>query len=243
MAKGDKRLDGQLSSLAALAEPLRRRLYLYVRRVGGETSRDQAARALRISRNLAAFHLDKLVEAGLLDASYRRLTARTGPGAGRPSKLYRPSSGTIDVSLPPRRYDVAARLLARAMEAGGTVEELERAAAEWGAAAGRAARESHPEPPDGAAAARLAMRALAEAGFEPRREESGDIVLGNCPFDSLRAEARTLVCGMNLALCRAMILEIGGAAWLARLAPSPERCCVVIRGGLDPARRRNDPTL
>src|SRR5918911_20308 len=53
-------------------------------------------------RDLAAFHLDKLVEAGLLEASFRRLGERRGPGAGRPAKLYRRGAGEVAASLPPR---------------------------------------------------------------------------------------------------------------------------------------------
>src|SRR5215470_13271573 len=90
----------QLESLQILTEPVRRDLYRYVAERGGEVGRDEAATALGISRALAAFHLDKLVEAGLLETSFRRLSGLKGPGAGRPSKLYRRSSVRIEVSLP-----------------------------------------------------------------------------------------------------------------------------------------------
>src|SRR5215471_18127053 len=106
-----ERLQDQLSSLAALEDPLRRRLYFFVAEQPEEVGRDQAARALKISRSLAAFHLDKLVEAGLLETSFKRLSNRRGPGAGRPSKLYRRSPRQIDVSLPERRYELAGQLM------------------------------------------------------------------------------------------------------------------------------------
>src|SRR6058998_2069336 len=111
MSKSDKQLERQLEDLSVLADPVRRALYLHVLSRNDDVSRDQAARALRISRALAAFHLDKLVEAGLLEVSFRRLSGRSGPGAGRPSKLYRRSPQQIDMTLPARRYELAARLL------------------------------------------------------------------------------------------------------------------------------------
>src|SRR5512134_1888530 len=104
-----------IGRIAALADPVRRALYEYVAGSGDDVSRDQAARAARVARPLAAFHLDKLVEHGLLETSYRRLTGRRGPGAGRPAKLYRRSALQLDISLPARDYELAARLFARAL--------------------------------------------------------------------------------------------------------------------------------
>src|SRR5256886_10040452 len=109
--------ERQIAAIASLHEPARRGLYLYVSSRRREVGRDEAARALRISRALAAFHLDKLVQQGLLDASYRRLTARRGPGAGRPAKLYHRSTRQLDLTLPERRYELAGRVFARALTA------------------------------------------------------------------------------------------------------------------------------
>src|SRR2546425_96197 len=137
------RLETELAAVAALAEPIRRRLYLHVLE-RGEVSREQAARGLDMSRALAAFHLDKLVEHGLLDVRYRRLTGRTGRGAGRPAKLYRRSTRELQVALPERHYELLARVLARAVGAGagwkGPVA-ARRAARRFGAALGAAERE------------------------------------------------------------------------------------------------------
>lgn len=105
----------QIDTVAALAEPLRRRLYEYVVAQPQEVSRDQAAAGVGVDRAVAAFHLDRLVREGLLEASYRRLGSRTGPGAGRPSKLYRRGPAQVTVSLPQREYELAARLLLRAV--------------------------------------------------------------------------------------------------------------------------------
>src|ERR1051325_858169 len=111
-------LERQIRAIALLDEPRRRRLYRYVRTRRREVGRDEAARALHMSRALAAFHLDKLAEHGLLETSYRRLRHRRGPGAGRPAKLYRRSTRTLAPALPARRYDLAPQSLAPALGGG-----------------------------------------------------------------------------------------------------------------------------
>src|SRR5579859_5431142 len=143
--------ESQLAATALLAEPVRRSLYLFVVRQADAVSRDQAAEGVGIERSLAAFHLDKLVEGGLLEATYRRLHGRTGPGAGRPSKLYRRSAVEIDVNVPERRYQLLAQLLA------GAVGSSDEAATALGAAA-RQLGES------------LGTEARTDAGPRPDRE-------------------------------------------------------------------------
>src|SRR5215210_4980262 len=93
-------LAAQISAIAALNEPIRRALYTYVAEQAGPVGRDEAAEAAGITRELAAFHLDRLLDEGLLDVEYRRLSGRSGPGAGRPAKLYHPSRRQVQVSLP-----------------------------------------------------------------------------------------------------------------------------------------------
>src|SRR5262245_18737586 len=139
-----KALADQIARIAVLDEPLRRDLYLFVSNRGGEVSRDEAAKALHVSRALVAFHLDKLVEGGLLETTYRRISGRTGPGAGRPAKLYRLSSQQVEFSLPERRYELAAQLLLQALErmpaknSGAALHEVARA---WGQRLGVEARD------------------------------------------------------------------------------------------------------
>jgi predicted ArsR family transcriptional regulator len=183
-----------------------------------------------VSRALAAFHLDKLVEADLLQATFRRLSGRKGPGAGRPSKLYRRSSAQFDVSLPQRRYELAAHVLTQALakaESEATLEALRSAAREWGK---RLAKESAAGTSRGDPLGRAA-RALGACGFEPHgtTHSEGEVVLRNCPFDSLRTESRDLICAMNLALIEGLLAGLGVEGVHARLSPRPGMCCVALR--------------
>ncbi len=222
----------QIESLAALGEPVRRRLYLYVASRGGDVSRGEAARAIRVSRALAAFHLDKLVEVGLLETTFRRLSSRTGPGAGRPSKLYRRAPTRIDLSLPQRRYELAAQVLAAAVGdtgAGNGLEALRHAARDRGRQMGK----DQIPGSGGRRPLERAARALATCGFEPYQTPDGVVVLRNCPFDSLRGDRRELICGMNLALIQGLVDGLGLGTVSARLAPREGMCCVAL--GDEPA--------
>lgn len=229
-----------IEALALLDEPARRALYDAVVGVGQPLSRDEAAAAAGVSRALAAFHLDKLVGAGLLDVEYRRLSGRTGPGAGRPSKLYRRGSREVDVSLPERHYEVPAELLATALEqlAGPTPPDALRSAAhELGEEIGAVARQrSGPRP------SRRRLRAALEAtldarGYEPAETPAGEIRLRNCPFHALVEDHRDLVCNMNLALADGILDGLGDDRLCARLDPQPGQCCVAISAA-SPVQRR-----
>lgn len=221
----------ELSSLAALGDPTRRRLYEYVvsRRAG--VGRDEAAQAVGISRMLAAFHLDKLVTAGLLSPDYRRLTGRRGPGAGRPSKIYRRSSRQFAVMLPVRRYVDAAHLFATAVEAAGprATRALYRAAVGWGREMGAAARELAGPRPGHDRLIHAAEQVLRAYGFEPVRS-NGDLLLQNCPFDALVQRHGETVCRMNLELLTGFVEGVKARGLAARLKPHDERCCVLLRG-------------
>lgn len=218
----------QIEKLGTIVDPVRRRLYLFVCSQPDEVSRDRAAEATGVARALAAFHLDKLVEAGLLEAAFRRLSARTGPGAGRPSKLYRRANAQMDVTLPERRYEWAAQMLMRAVgesAAPETLAALKSAARSQGERIGRdlagASRAADP--------LRRAARALETCGFQPERTADGHWVLRNCPFDSLREGCREVTCGMNLSLIEGVLVGIGEPEVSASLEPQPDHCCVALR--------------
>ena len=220
--------EDQVRRLASLSEPTRRNVYTYVAGQGREVSRDETSEALGISRSLAAFHLDKLAEEGLLEISFRRLGPGKGPGAGRPSKLYRRSGARIDVSLPRTQYAFAARLLTRAILEGGTPERLFTLAREHGLEIGSEARRRAGARPKKAALMGIALTVLSEYGFEPFLGTQGDILLRNCPFDAAVEVSKEIVCGMNLRLMEGLVAGLRLAGVSARLDPKPGYCCVAI---------------
>jgi predicted ArsR family transcriptional regulator len=222
--------DSGLTAVSSLEDPVRARLYQIVSASREPVSRDDAASAAGIRRPLAAYHLDRLVELGLLAATYERPAGRTGPGAGRPAKLYARSGREFAVTVPPREYEMAARLLAEAVDAdtaGQSRAALRAAARRYGASM---AGQSRP----GRTAGQALEVALARHGFEPWRAEDGTVRLRNCPFHQLAALHPELVCGMNLALLSGLIDSLGQGAMRADLDPGPDRCCVAIRAA-DPA--------
>jgi predicted ArsR family transcriptional regulator len=229
LAEGD--FAERVAGVAALAEPVRRDLYLFVAAQPEPVGRDQAASGVGVPRHTAKFHLDKLVEEGLLVTEFRRLTGRQGPGAGRPAKLYRRAPGEVAVSLPERRYDLAGQLMAAAIDeasgAGTPVRKaLDRAAASFGASLGEQARAGRPARRSVDASISGLCTALASCGYEPRAD--ADLVtLHNCPFDALAREHTDLVCGMNLALVTAAADRLDERL-APRLDPDPGRCCVVV---------------
>jgi predicted ArsR family transcriptional regulator len=220
-----------LDDLAVLAEPVRRRLYLHVAEQTDAVSRDQAAAALNIGRPLAAHHLDRLVEAGLVTAEYRRTSGRTGPGAGRPSKLYRRAvDRELRATLPERRYEVAADLMATALEPRSHgLETLDEVAHRYGATLGTEARR-RAGPRAGAARRREAVASvLTDAGYLPATRDN-ELRLLNCPFHELAQRHRDVTCSMNLALLRGVLAGAGLPEAEARLDPQPGLCCVALRG-------------
>jgi len=194
-----------VDAVAALADPTRRRVYDAVVENPSATGRDDIARSLGIGRTLAAHHLDKLTECGLLEAHFER-----GPNGGRPAKLYRRSQNERSVTVPPRSYVDAAELLAEAIERAGADQMLHKVAERHG----RQAKSGH------------MWEALRDRGYEPRRED-GHIKLRNCPFHQLAQEFPPLVCGMNLALLNGLAQ---GGKWKAKPQMRPEKgyCCVVL---------------
>lgn len=206
-----------MAELSALADPVRRGLYEFVAAQDEPVRRDSAAEAVDISRTLAAYHLDRLVEAGLLSASYGRPAGQGGPGAGRPAKLYRATRDEVSVSLPPRTYDVLAGLLADAVDGDrtGSVRTALFASAE---------DEGRKAAADGADL----LTTLRARGYDPEVVD-GEIDLHNCPFHHLAQRHVDLVCGLNHALLRGVLAARGDDPEGARLTPRPGHCCVTIR--------------
>ncbi|HEY6057473.1 MAG TPA: hypothetical protein VIV06_05535 [Candidatus Limnocylindrales bacterium] len=212
-----------IEAVAVLEEPTRRRLYEWVAAQPHAVGREEAASEVGITRALAAFHLDRLVDAGLLATEFRRLTGRSGPGAGRPAKLYRRSAREVEVSLPARRYGFAAEIFARALDQeGDEAGDVGTVAHEAGIALGRRARQGQ-----GPSAGTLG--ALNDGGYEPVVDEDRTIRLRNCPFHALAATHRDLTCGMNLALAEGIVEGLGIGDIVPELDPQPGWCCVVFR--------------
>jgi predicted ArsR family transcriptional regulator len=221
----------EISILAVLDDPVRRRLYEYVALQPHGVSRNEAAQAVGIQRTLAAFHLDRLAEAGLVSVSFRRPDGRTGPGAGRPAKLYQRGTTEHQVSVPPRDYRRAAELLAEVVDVTGAEPELQRSARSRGAAAGRTARRQAPAEAD----RELVERELAAQGYQPYRDGT-DIRLHNCPFHVLADRYPPLICGMNLALLEGLLAGATAATLEARLDPRPGDCCVALCEAVSPSK-------
>jgi predicted ArsR family transcriptional regulator len=217
--------DADLTALSSLDDPVRGRLHEFVSGAGRPVGRDEAAAAAGIGRALAVYHLDKLVEAGLLSASYQRPAGRGGPGAGRPAKLYARSGRQFSVSAPPRDYELAARLLVEAVGAdrsGRSRTALGHAARQLGAQLGSGGRGSGADP------RQALMTVLREHGFEPFDAADGAVRLRNCPFHHLAQQDRDTVCGMNLALVEGLAAGAGAGGLRAALDPQPGNCCVAI---------------
>jgi predicted ArsR family transcriptional regulator len=225
-----------LAAIALLAEPVRQRLYHYVRDRREPVGREEAANHAGISVKLAAFHLDRMADVGLLEVGYRRLTGRVGPGAGRTAKVYTPSPRSFSIELPQTRYALAASMMATALsgdtseggaaalqEVAGTVGDMLGAEVKAQARTKNGRREA-------------AIRRLEQLGFEPQaRGTGGDLVLRNCVFRELSESHRELVCGMNAALVRGLLagaqlrsLRVEGRPDEERIAESG--CCVRVVG-------------
>ena len=221
----------RVSGIGALAEPVRRELYLYVCAQAQPVGREQVADAVGVALHKVKFHLDRLVDEGLLEVEYARISGKKGPGAGRPAKLYRRGATEVAVSLPERQYALAGELMAQAIEDSASkglpvLEALNVAAAEHGVAMGRAAIERR-GPSTPAEALDIACATLAAHGYEPQAE--GDrVVLANCPFHALTEGHTDMVCGMNFALINAMVHTIDPDTLESHLDAAPGRCCVTL---------------
>ncbi len=218
-------------ALSALDDPTRRRAYDHVAGQGRPVGREEVAAALGIGRTLAAYHLDRLAADGLLSVSYERPAGRSGPGAGRPAKMYDRSEREVTVSVPPRDYGLAARLLAHAAahdEQGETRRALRAAAT----ALGREIAAEAPDRPD--------LEPLLRArGYEPYEDDDGVMRLRNCPFHAVAQTHPEVVCDMNLSLFEGLLGGLDATDAEATLEPGPGRCCVAIRCGQPAAEKRD----
>lgn len=240
---GQSKTDA-LRELSTLADPARQSLYKAVSASDEPITRDAAATAAGISRTLAAYHLDLLVDAGLLGTTFARRDGAGGPGAGRPAKHYYRIQQERNVSVPPRNYELLADLLATAFngDSDGVVHSALLQAADVEGRRFGAERPRQPAVPDPDASDGSTEEAeqgesdqgqlcelLEERGYEPMLESDGSIGLRNCPFHRLSRSHTDLVCGLNHALLSGVLEGRGDDSARAELCPREGRCCVVIR--------------
>ena len=225
----------QLAAIALLADELRQRLYRFVAAQPSPVTRDQAAAAVGISRKLAAFHLDKLTAAGLLQATAPDPASRR-PGPGRAPKAYQPTATELAISIPQRRYEALGDLLAQAIVADGPASSARlganQLARERGQALGEQVRTNRrlgrlgPER-----ALTVVSELLAACGYAPARAPAQlQLVLRNCPFQQLARRAPELVCGLNQEFLAGLLAGLRARRVEAVLQPDPARCCVLLQG-------------
>lgn len=205
-------------------------MYLFARKHPGGVNREQVAREMGISRRLAAFHLDKLADEGLLDFHYARPPGRSGPGAGRPAKVYKAIDLGIEVSLPERRYDLMGGLLADSITAGSDqADQAKKVAFRTGLEVGQEVRRKERlRPPGAERAMSITAEVLDDYGFEPSLID-GELSLMNCPFFALSQSRPDLVCVLNHAFLEGIVRGLGNDTLEVDLLPTPGQCCVRLR--------------
>ena len=216
-----------LQALSSLLDPTRRRLHEFVSHAPNPVGRDEAATAVGVSRSSAAFHLDKLVESGLLRTEFRRLRGRAGPGAGRPAKVYRRSRRRFDVAIPPRQHDVLARLLAESIAARGDRTHV-GAAQTYGRLLGARARRRIPAGASHERVTRCVADVMNELGFEPVPVDDAGLRARNCPFDPLSRRMPSVVCRTSVALVGGVVDGVDAHFLAVNREESPPLCCVIV---------------
>lgn len=210
--------DQGLNAVAALAEPIRKAVYEFVRTSEDAVGRDECASTLKLARNTVAFQLDKLADQGLLHVEFRRINGRGGPGSGRPSKLYSTAQRDVSASIPHREYALAGSIMAKAIERAGAQDRpvatvLAEVARETGQSIG--------------VRAESLLQALSDHGYRPEVHQDGSVGLLDCPFHQLSANHRAIVCSMNLELLTAAV-DGAQAPYRACFDPpsNEHHCCV-----------------
>ncbi|GAA1771723.1 helix-turn-helix transcriptional regulator [Agromyces humatus] len=218
MATDESGYEDDLIAVRVLGDPTRRRVYTAVARSAEPVSRDHVATLLAIPRSTAAFHLERLADAGLLAVEFRRLTGRTGPGSGRPAKVYVRPEAELSVSVPRRHYELAGEVMAEAIgrAVGGDVP-VRDALHEAALRGGRRLAGASADLDD----------ALERAGLEPRID-GDDTVLGTCPFHRLARGNPGVVCELNHAMLCGMAEAVGDDPGRVHLDAGAGGCCIRI---------------
>jgi len=223
-----------MAAIALLADELRQRLYRFVAAQPGPVTRDQAAAAVGISRKLAAFHLDKLAAAGLLETAAPDPASRR-PGPGRAPKAYQPAAAEVAVSVPQRRYDALGEVLVQAIVADGPASSARHTAHQLARERGQGLGERvRGERRLGRLGPERALTVVGEllgvCGYAPARAPQLQLVLRNCPFRQLSRRAPELICGLNQEFLAGLLAGLQTHRIDAVLQPDPARCCVLVQG-------------
>lgn len=228
--RGREPWDDSLDTVAVLGDGVRRRVYAFARAATTPVTREDTAQSVSITRKLAAFHLDRLVDAGLLTsrpadrAEHRRV--------GRTPKIYQPSDTEIRVGIPPRHHDLLAEILVDSLAPsafmGSVIEAAVRVASERGRADGRSVHGTG-LPPSAEDDVGRAVHVLRDRGYEPMRIDENLVRLRNCVFAPTASRSPELVCTLHHAYISGLLTGLGTTDATAVLAPTPGACCVEVQ--------------
>ena len=209
----------RLAAVASLGDEKRRQIFELIAASDGAVGRDDAALALGLPRSTASFHLDRLVQDGLLAVEFHKASGKSGPGSGRPAKMYRQAAGEVAASIPDRNYDLAGELL---------VAAIEHSTATGSAVGESLLATSYRKGHDLAAGSPSLEDFMAGEGYQPRSDGAGGFVLGNCPFHQLSDGHSEVVCAMNGSFLQGAAAACGEQE--ERVAPNsvPGQCCARI---------------
>lgn len=196
----------------------RSRVLAVLQQAGEPVGVSHVAEQLRLHSNTVRFHLDALVEAGLVER-----TAEDRHQPGRPRALYtaHPEGGATGQ----RSYRLLAEILAGFVAA--NVAQPAQAAVQAGQAWGRFLAERPPpfRRVDEHAATEQLTRTLSDIGFAPEAvtsERSRQIRLHHCPFREVAEEHREVVCAIHLGLMQGLLAELEAPIKADRLEPFVE---------------------
>ena len=234
MANGDLTADEFGAAVAAVTsafgDPTRRDIYLFVRSSPDGAKAAEVAEHFELHPNVARHHLEKLAAGSYLDVELERHVS-----AGRPSKRYRAARGTAEthLSFPPKRDDLLATLLARALERL-PVDEARALAEEVGYDYGRSIAQRM-EPTEGHRSVKAAVASVADAltahGFAAHAEERGNLltlVSEHCPFGEAAQRWPHVLCAVDTGMVRGMLEGLYGATrpQLTESRPDGDQHCV-----------------
>src|SRR5690348_13999722 len=202
--------------LATAADPDLRRALVAARRASGPVTADDVGAELGVHRNVARARLDRLAEAGLLTVTRERRTGRTGPGAGRPAKVYAVAPELEQLEFPSRGYASLVALLLDELPADARPEALRRVGERFGRHL--AARSGVRASRDAGEGLQRVCETVAELGFQAAVEEAGadggTIATPTCPLRPIvmtHPGAAAVDEGMWAGLVEASVAGIGAA--------------------------------